>query len=135
MAILVPNVGEVVALSNFLNISAPEELVVRLYSSNTTPIEAHTDSDYTEVTGGDYTPIQLNPVNWVLTPDNPSEASYPQITFAFTGAIGGGGNVYGYFVTQEISGTLLWAEKFVNGPYPIANDGDEIRIAITITLD
>jgi hypothetical protein len=132
MTILVPDVSEIILLKNFLNIEAPQELVVRLYSSDTTPSDTDTAATYTEVAGGGYAPIALNPLNWVLTPGTPSDAAYPQLTFAFSGAIG---NVYGYFVTQFDSGSIMWAERFDGGPYNIANNGDEIRIAISITLD
>jgi hypothetical protein len=37
-------------------------------------------------------------------------------------------NVYGYFVVQTTSGILLWAERFSDGPYPIANNGDQIKV-------
>jgi hypothetical protein len=132
MAILVPNVGEVVMLSNFLNKTAPQDLLLKLYSSDTTPAEIDTAATYTEVVGGGYSDIQLDPIDWTLSAATPSEADYPELSFIFTGAVG---NVYGYYVVQATSGILMWAERFPTAPYNITNAGDEIRVTLNLTLD
>lgn len=49
MALLVPNVGEGRALKAILNNTAPENLVLKLFSSNTTPAEGDTHLTYTAV--------------------------------------------------------------------------------------
>jgi hypothetical protein len=132
MAILVPNVGEEVILKNFLNITPSQDLLVKLYASDSTPADTDTALTYTEVSGGGYSDIQLNPASWVVTPSTPSEADYPELAFTFTGAVG---NVYGYYVVQAVSGILMWSERFTGGPYNIANSGDEIRITMNVTLE
>jgi hypothetical protein len=132
MTLLVPNGSEVIILGNFLNATAPEDLVVKLYSSNTTPGETDIAATYTEATGGDYAEIPLTASSWVLTAGAPSQAEYPEITFTFTGTVG---SVYGYYITQAISGNLLWSERFTNGPFNIQNNGDAIRITPRNTLE
>ncbi len=132
MTLLVANASEVIIMENFLNKTAPQDLRLKLYSSDTTPAETDTQATYTETTGGGYADTALVAANWTVTPGNPTTASYPEITFSFTGAAG---NVYGYYVVQEISGALMWAERFTNAPLNIQNNGDEIRITLQITLE
>lgn len=132
MTLLVPNASEVIIMENFLNKTAPQDLRLKLYSSNTTPAEADLVAAYTETVGGGYADVALVAANWTVTPGNPTSAAYPEHTFAFTGAAG---NVYGYYVVQAVSGALMWAERFTNAPLNIQNNGDEIRITLQITLE
>ena len=131
MTLLVPNVGEQVMLEAFLNKTAPQNLVLKLYTSNTTPSESDTASTYTEATGNGYAPASLVSSNWTTTPGNPTVSSHPQVTFGFTGALG---NVYGYFVVQAVSGVLMWAERFPSA-INIQNNGDQIAITPSISLE
>jgi hypothetical protein len=132
MAVIFTNAAEVIALKNFLNNTAPETLVLRLYSNNRSPAKTDVAADYTEVSGNGYSAITLTPANFSFTAGDPSSAAYPQVTFAFTGAAG---NVYGYYVTQQTSGDLVFANRFSNAPINIANNGDEIRVTLSITLN
>lgn len=132
MALVVPNVGEAKIFNNFLNVTAPQTLKLKLYTNAHTPIEADTDADYTEASGFGYSSISLTPGTWVVTPGNPTTAAFPQQTFTFTGNLG---NVVGYYVAQTTSGVLMWAEEFTDGPYNIVNNGDQIKITLNITLE
>ena len=131
MTLLVPNQGEAIALKALLNHTAPQNLDLRLYSSNTTPGDTDTEATYTEVSGFGYAAIQLTASGWVVTAGDPTSAAYPEQTFTFTGAAG---NVYGYYITQRTSGYLVWAERFADGPYNVANNGDTAKITPVITL-
>jgi hypothetical protein len=132
MTLLVPNGSEVIMMENFLNKAAPQDLRVKLYSSDTTPAETDTAATYTETSGGGYSDVALVAATWTVTGGNPTTATYPEITISFTGAAG---NVYGYYVVQETSGDLMWAERFTSAPLNIQNNGDEIRITLQITLE
>lgn len=132
MALLVPNGAEYDALRNFLNIAAPENLVLRLYTSNTTPAETDTAATYTEASGNGYASVSLTAGNWTVTEGAPTEAVYPEVTFTFTGALG---NVYGYYITGATSGRIKWAERFTSAPFNIQNNGDQIKITPRITFD
>jgi hypothetical protein len=134
MAVAFTNEAETIALKNFLNILAPEDIRIKLYSNNKTP--GHTDvvGDYSEVTGGGYSDVLLTAGDWSVSAGNPSQAQYPQITYTFTGATTEG-TVYGYFAIGDSSGKLLWADKFPNSPINIANNGDQIKVTITISLN
>lgn len=125
MALLVPNIGEEKILEYALNKASPEDLMIRLYVNNITPSESDTAVTYTEASGFGYTSIQLTPADWTISMGNPTTATHSQVTWVFTGALG---NLYGYYITKKISGDLMWAERFTNGPYNIQNNGDELRV-------
>lgn len=132
MAVVFTDAAEIIALKNFLNVTTPETLVLKLFSNNRTPAKTDVAGDYTEVSGNGYAAVTLTPANFVFTPGDPGSAAYPQVTFSFSGAAG---NVYGYFVVGATSGGLAFANRFSNAPINIANNGDEIRITLTITLN
>ena len=128
MALVFPDVGENIVLEALVNKTAPQNLVLRLYTSDTTPGESDTAGTYTEATGNGYSSITLTGASWGAA--SGGSIAYAQQTFTFTGALG---NVYGYYMTQASSGTLVYAERFTDGPYNIANNGDQIKITPTIT--
>jgi hypothetical protein len=133
MALLFPNNGEGDALQYLVNRAAPENLVLRLYTSNTTPAEADTAGTYTEATGFGYAALTLTGASWGAPSEGaPSSIAYAQQTFTFTGALG---NVYGYYLTRATSGRIAYSERFSDGPYNIVNNGDQIKITPTITCD
>lgn len=132
MPLLTPNNGEGDGLANFVNKATPEDLVLRLFTSNTAPAESDTAATYTEASGFGYAAVTLSGASWVITEGAPTSAAYPQQTFTFTGALG---NVYGYFLTRATSGRIAYAERFSDGPYQIVNSGDQIKITPTIEMD
>jgi hypothetical protein len=133
MAIVVPNNGEVVALSYLVGKTASTEgLTLRLYTSNTTPAESDTAGTYTEASGNGYAAIALTGSSWTVTGGAPTPASYAQQTFTFTGALG---NVYGYYLTRTTTADLVYAERFSDGPYNVVNNGDQIKVTPQITAD
>lgn len=132
MTLLVPNVGEGLALEYFVNKSTPQDQVLRLFTNDVTPSETDTLATYTEASGSGYSAITLTGANWTITTGAPSEAAYAQQTFTFTGALG---NVYGYYNNRTTGTELMLAERFTDGPYDIQNNGDEIKITPKITAD
>lgn len=134
MALLVPNAGENLLLQYALNKGTPENQVLKLFKSNTTPGETDTAGTYTEATFTGYTSKTITGSSWSVTPGAPTEAAYAQQTFT-SSADQSSESVYGYYVVGGTSGTLLWAERFSNGPYAIANNNDSIAVTPKITLD
>ena len=132
MAYAVPNNSEVYMLEYILNKAAPQNLDIRLYTNNVTPSETDTAATYTEAVGGGYALIQLTPASWNIVAGAPSLATHTQVSWTFTGAVG---DIYGYFITRRTTGELMWAEIFNNGPYPVNNNGDEIRITPRLSLE
>lgn len=134
MSLVLPNQGEQIALEALLNKTAPQNLDLKLFKSNTTPGEADTEATYTEATFTGYAAVQLTAANWTVTPGAPTEAAYAQQTFT-SSAGSQNENVYGYYIVQRVSGKLVWAERFSDGPYNIVNNGDAIKVTPKITGD
>lgn len=132
MALTVGNAAEVIFLNYIVNKDAVEDIVIHLYGNDYVPVETDIIGNYTEISGGGYTDVTLTPANWTVTAGTPSSADYPQITWAFTGTVG---NVYGYYLTRQTGGELMWAERFTNGPFNIQNNGDVIRVTPRLTLE
>lgn len=131
MTLLVPDVGEAVMLNNIVNKVAPQNLVLRLYTNNITPAETDTFATYTEASGSGYSALTLTGASWTISGTAPTNATYAEQTFTFSGALG---NVYGYMLNQTTSTILMWAERFTGAPYNIQNNGDQIKITPYIEL-
>lgn len=126
MTLVVPNVGEVAMLEAIVGLAA----TLKLFTNDQTPAAGDTDTDYDEASGFGYSDEALTSGSWVITPGAPSNGAYPMVVFSFTGALG---NVYGYYVVDAMGG-LLWAERFTDGPYLVAHDGDDIKVVPVFTL-
>lgn len=125
MAIVVPNAFEVLVLNWILK---TENLSLRLYSNNYTPVEGSTLAAFTEVIGGGYAAKTLIAANWTNTAGDPSFGLYAQQTFSFTGPTSAPSTIYGYYVV-DAANVVRWAERFpgANVPFtPVA--GSSIRI-------
>lgn len=133
MTILVPNSGEVIALSYLVNKATPENLVYKYFTNNITPAETDTVVTYTEAAGGGYAPLSLTGATWTVTAGAPSVAAYPQQTTTFTGPLTGNTTIYGYFVTRATSNDLVLAETFTS--FTPTTSGDNIKITPQITAD
>ena len=134
MALKVPDAAERVMLEAIVNKTAPQDSRLKLYTSNTTPAEGDTEATYTEASGNGYADKALAGSSWgaASTGGGTSSIAFAEQTFTLTGALG---NVYGYFIVQETSGKILWAERFSNGPYDIQNNGDQIKVTPKIELE
>lgn len=134
MTILVPNTGEVIALSYLVNkVATPENLIYKLFATNVTPAETDTAATYTEAAGGGYAALTMTGASWTVTGGAPSSAAYAQQTWTFTGALTTNATIYGYFVIRATSVDLVLAETFTSFT-PTAN-GDNIKLTPTITCD
>lgn len=135
MALLVPDVGEAYLLSAFVAKQPATVPVLKLYRNNITPAETDTQATYTEATFTGYSSISMSAGgSWAVSGTAPTMIAYAQQTFT-SSANQTTQQIYGYFVTATTSNTLLWAEKFSDGPYPITNNGDQIKITPQITAD
>jgi hypothetical protein len=130
MPIQTVNLGEAYLLGAMLGRTTLEQLTLRLYVNDFTPIDASTAANFTQASGSGYAAAALTAGSWTVTAGNPATATYPQVTFTFTGALG---NVYGYYVTKA-DGTVIFAERFTTAPFNIALNGDNIKITLNITL-
>jgi hypothetical protein len=126
MPLVVPNTLEVEILQEKLT----PALTMKLYSNDVTPNAGSAPGGFIEVAGGGYTSKPLTFANWNITAGDPSQAVYNAVqTWTFTGPTNAPGNIYGYFVTRNSDGKLMWAERFpaANVPFaPIA--GSKIQV-------
>lgn len=126
--------GESIGLKALVNHTAGQNFIIELWSAgpnSNTPGETDVIGDYTLVTGFGYLQKTLTGSSWTVAGTAPTTISYAAQTWTFTGAFG---NVYGYLYKQATSGLLVIAEKFTNGPFVIANNGDTITVNPTITM-
>jgi len=132
MALVVPDVGEVIMLQNITNKVAPEQMIMRLFVNNITPSESDVIGTFTEASGFGYAAITLLGATWdTPVSGDPSYIPYPKQAYTFTGALG---DVYGYYMERATTGDLLYAERFLGAPYDIQNNGDKIEITPRIEL-
>ncbi len=132
MALVVVDGGELIALKALVNHTAQNEnLVLKLFKSNTTPGNTDVVGTYTEADFTGYSSATLTGASWVVT-GNP-------ITYAkqtFTSSAGSQSqSVYGYYLVRATGGELVYAERFSDGPYVIVNNGDKIEVTPSLGAD
>lgn len=130
MALVFPDVGENLALEMIVNKTAPQSTILKLYQNNITPAEGDTAATYTEATFTGYASIALAGASWGAA--SGGSIAFAQQTFTST-ANQTAQLIYGYYVIQTTSTILLYSERFTDGPYSIANNGDLIKVTPTIT--
>jgi len=117
MPLIVPNVLEVEVLTTLLT----PALTMKLYGNDATPSASSSAASFTEISGGGYASKPLTFANWTISAGDPSTGVYnASQLWTFTGPIGGTGNIYGYFVTRNSDGKLMWAERFPSAVVPFA---------------
>lgn len=133
MTLVLPDQGESIALEALVGKTAGQNLILKLFKSNTTPAEADTEGTYTEADFTGYAAITLTAASWSVTGTNPTSIGYAQQTFT-SSAGSQSQSVYGYYFVQVTSGKLVWAERFTDGPYVITNNGDTISVTAALTM-
>lgn len=118
-------------LEAFVNKTAPQDLQLRLFKNDYTPGETTTEADVVEADFVGYAPITLTPASWVSASGAPSQATFAQQTFLSTAVQSQ--QVYGYYYAQAVSGKLVAAERFSDGPYSILLVGDPVKVTPKIT--
>lgn len=133
MSLIVTNVQEVAVLTNMLT----PALTMRLYSNDKTPAGGDIAANYTEVSGGGYANKPLTLANWQFTAGGPTVALYNAVqAWVFTGATSAPGTIYGYYITRDSDGLLMWAERFPAGSLPFSPiAGSVIRVTPRITAE
>lgn len=133
MALNFPDTGENIALEALVNKTAPQNLVLKLYSNNITPSDTDVAGTYTEATFAGYSAITLTGASWNAASGG-SIAYGSQQTFTRS-STGAAENIYGYFVVQATSGTLVYSERDASAPFAVTNNGDAVKITPTITAN
>lgn len=129
MSLVLPNVRTGAILEQILS----GTLTLRLYSNDVSPAAGSSTATFTEVAGGGYADIDLDPGDWTVTVADPSTAEQPQQTFTFTGTTNSPGTIYGYFVVNA-DDELMWAERFDPSVLPFSPiNGSTVKITPRIT--
>ena len=132
MALNVPDVGENLILEMIVNKTAAQNLSLRLYKNNITPSDTDTAATYTEAVFTGYSAITLTGASW-------GAAAAGTITYGaqqtFTCTATATDDIYGYYITQVSSGTLLYSERDASAPFAVRNNGDAIKITPTISAN
>lgn len=116
-----------------VNKTAPQDLQLRLFENNYVPVKGTTELNVTEATFTGYAPITLTPASWSTVVGAPTASSFAQQTFLSTAVQAK--SVYGYYLVQAVSGKLIAAERFSDGPYLITQIGDPVKVTPRITQD
>ena len=132
MTLVVPSVGDSLILQLALNKASPANVKLHLYKTNVTPGKSDTVSTYTECdTGAGYAAVSLTGSSWtVATANGTTTASYAAQTFTFTS----GQSVYGYYVTDSTSTTVLWSEAFPS-VFTIPSGGGSVTVTLNLTAN
>lgn len=135
MALVVPSIAEPVLLALLVNKALPEDLLVHLFCNDVTPTQTDTLARYMEATFPGYAPVRLPGTAWTLTVGRPTTAQATVAPFRLTEVpVTPGQSIYGYFVTQHVSGVLLWAERAPDAPIPLSVTGQTITVVPILTL-
>jgi len=129
MALLVPDVGEVLLLSYSLNKVVQGDVKLRLFTNNYTPVEASVLASFTEAVAAGYAAITLTGASWTIaSAAGVTTAEYVEQTFTLTAA----STDYGYYITNNAGTQVLWAERFTDAPHTIPSGGGTEKITVKI---
>ncbi len=138
MALLVPNEGEARMIAMITNATTAQNLncVLALYKNNLTPASTDVLADYTAATFTGYSATTLTSASWTITAASSGAPATAAQTSATTFTCSGTTSeaIYGYYVYQTGATVVLWAERFSDGPYTIANSGDKVILTCQLTL-
>lgn len=132
MSLLSPNIGQVLLLRYMLNNTAANNVELRLYTNNLTPAFSDVLASYVESSASGYNGITLTGAAWtVATTSATTVANFAQQTFSYSTSE----SVFGYFVTSQGKGQVLWAERFSGAvPFNLPASGGSISISSRVTL-
>lgn len=131
MAIVLPDVSEQEWLKRVLKDVNNQTL--KLFVNDYTPVEGTLVANLTEMSTHGYAAKTLDKTLWTIaTVSNVTSATHQQQTWNFTNAASV--TVYGYYIVDAVTGTLLYAERFT---YPQVVTGTDTPIKLTpiITQD
>jgi hypothetical protein len=123
--------GAIKILDKFFNTG--NNLTLKLFTNDYTPVEGTVVGDLTEAAGADYAAKTLTAGSWTCSSvGGIATAVYAEQTWTFTGALTGPQTVYGYYVIDS-TGALIFLQR-VDSPATPALNGDKIVITPTYLL-
>jgi hypothetical protein len=112
----------------------------RLFTTDPTAALTHaqrsalTEADFTEANFTGYTSAALTSGNWTITPGSPTEAAHTTVTYSTSADLGAPVDVWGYYVTRNTDGKLMWFEVFTDAPVTLSDNGDQVSFDPTFTI-
>lgn len=137
MAAIFANSGEREVLDRAFYAAPQPSYWMHLYQNDYTPTydDAEDASDYTPADFDGYLPVEITGWSPPATTSGVAATTAAECTFTAGAGLASPQTVYGYYVTLDEAGTsLLWAERFVSGPFTFTNPGDLRRISPTVNL-
>ncbi len=125
--------GETAVGNIFLKNQAQVSKYLGLYMNAAEPGETAVLADLTEPAGNGYARIQLADADWT---EQATKGEFKNLEKTFTASGGNWGDVYGYFITDDPTGTtgdLFAVEHFSDGPYTV-NDGWSVKVTSTVSI-
>jgi len=106
--------------------------ILKLFKNNITPAAGDTLATYTECDFSGY--AASNCTGWSAAATVSGRASSTAAQKTFTHNTGLTANdIYGYYVVDPDTTTLLWAERDANAPIHVANNGDAYLVTPVFT--
>lgn len=132
MAIVAAKNGKLQALKYLIgDLATTEELRIRLFKNNYTPLETSVTGDFTEAAFSGYASVLLS--DWTITEDISPYATHSQVLFNCT-ATGSAESIYGYYIVRAGTNDLIAAKRFEGAPYNIEIIGDVIAVTPTVKV-
>lgn len=131
MSFTTVDTGEVLLLKYMLNAATPDNCKLHLYTNDQEPATNDTLGNYTECSAAGYTAMVLTGSQFTIsTSSGTSSAIYARRTFSLSTSV----NVYGYYITNNASTTLIWADRVDGAPFQIPIGGGTIGLDPDIRL-
>lgn len=133
MSVVIPDVGGLLLLKWATQAtSSPENLTLKLYTNNYSPVAASVAADFTEATFTGYAAKTLTRSSWTdpVQSGTTAKTTYPELTWSNSGS---SQTIYGYYVVGATSGTLIFAEA-LDAAYAMAT-GSSFNLTPELTLD
>ena len=130
MALILSDLGADEILKVYWNNARPvggNNHTLKLFTNNITPVDTTVAGSFVEAAGGGYVAKTLTNGSWTInTANDPSDATYAQQTWTFTGALTGNAIIYGYYIV-DADGTLIHSERLSANMTPATN-GDVLNV-------
>jgi len=135
--LVLTNAGELVLLRWLLketNLTAMT-FSLHLFKNNITVNRNTVVGDFTEATFGSYAAKALTRANWTspVTVSDKALSTYTSTAQQWSSNGGAPETIYGYYITDDDTGTALWAENFAQSR--IVAEFDTIDVLPVATLD
>jgi len=123
--------GEAAALATFVNKLPSQNLRLHLYKNNVAIKESTNVSELEEANFPGYASSLLTGSLWSVVAGSPSVAQYQSVSMVCSDGVSPQ-TIYGYYVTREGTGDLMWGEAFPT-PQVILAPGNRIMVTPRLT--